>query len=108
MEGGRAVQARDGWREREHERGMLGEKDGIFIAAVVFIAAQRRGERGGVAWVVAFALLCKAERERGRGWEERGSSDASERARGEAVWHIWQEREERKAGGREGCFRVCA
>ncbi|KAG7239871.1 hypothetical protein INR49_030605 [Caranx melampygus] len=32
---------------REQERGMLREKDGIFIAAAVFIAAQRRGESGG-------------------------------------------------------------
>lgn len=46
-EGGRAVQARDGWREREHERGMLREKGGIFIEAAVFIAAQRRGASGG-------------------------------------------------------------
>ena len=34
---------KDGWRGRELEQGMLREKDGIFIAAAVFIAAQRRG-----------------------------------------------------------------
>lgn len=57
---------------REQERGMLRQKDGIFIAAAVFIAAQRRGESAG-AWL--FALLRMAERESG---EERGSSGASE------------------------------
>lgn len=46
--GGRqGSQARDGGWEREHERGMLREKGGIFIAAAVFIAAQRRGESWG-------------------------------------------------------------
>lgn len=53
MEEGRAVQAGDGWMDggreagRERERGMLREEDSIFIAAAVFIAAQRRGESGG-------------------------------------------------------------
>lgn len=39
----------DGWGEggREREQGMLREEDSIFIAAAVFIAAQRRGESGG-------------------------------------------------------------
>ena len=46
-------------------------------------------------------------RERGREWEERGSSGASER--GEAIWHIWQEREERKEEREGGLFlSVCA
>lgn len=88
--------------ERERERGMLREKDSIFIAAAVFIAAQRRGESGGVAWVVAFALLHKAERQRGREWEERGSSGASERERGGYLAYLAGEG--RKKGGREGCF----
>lgn len=45
--------AGEGWMDagmeggRELERGMLREEDGIFIAAAVFIAAQRRGESGG-------------------------------------------------------------
>lgn len=47
--GGQCRQGMDGWREggRERERGMLREEDSIFIAAAVFIAAQRRGESGG-------------------------------------------------------------
>ncbi|MEQ2247340.1 hypothetical protein ILYODFUR_008406 [Ilyodon furcidens] len=51
----------DGWMDgAEGEWEMLREKDGIFIAAAVFIAAQRRGEERvgwgrGLGW--AFSLL---------------------------------------------------
>lgn len=89
--------------EREQERGMLREKDGIFIAAAVFIAAQRRGESAG-AWL--FAPLRMAERE-GVGRREAALVRVSER---EERLFGRRGKEERKAGEREGCFlseRVC-
>lgn len=92
---------------REWELGMLrGGRRYIHSSSGIYSRPEERRERGA-----GLRLWHKAEREReGREWEERGSSGASER--GEAIWHIWQEREERK-GGREGgravfeCLCVC-
>lgn len=87
------MQARDGWREREHERGMLREKGGIFIAAAVFIAAQRRRESGRRGLGCGFhSASHERERERGRGREERGSSGASEREREGRLFGIFGRR----------------
>lgn len=109
MERGRAVQARDGGREggREQQRGMLREEDGIFIAAAVFIAAQRRGASGGRGLGCGFHTASQG-RVGGEGGNGRREA-ALARAREGRLFGVFGRRgEERKEGGLFLSVCVCA
>lgn len=81
---------------------MLREEDGIFIAAAVFIAAQRRGESGGRGLGCGFhaAFTRQRGREAGNGRRE---ADLA-RVREGRLFGISGRRgkKERGEGGREG------
>lgn len=97
----------DGGREGTAARDAEGGRRCIHSSSGIYSRPEERREQG--AWLGLWLSHCftRQRGRRGSEWEERGSSGASER--GEAIWHIWQEREERKEGGRAvfECLCVC-
>lgn len=85
---------------REQQRGMLREEDGVFIAAAVFIAAQRRGESRGRGLGCGYHTASRG-REGGEGGNGRREA-ALVRVREGRLFGIFGRRG--KKGGGEGCF----
>lgn len=96
----------DGGRERQ--RGMLREEDGVFIAAAVFIADQRRGESGGRGLGCGFRTASQG-REGGEGGNGRREADLA-RVREGRLFGIFGRRgkKERREGGLFLSVCVCA